>query len=295
MKEIQQLNDKKLVDYLNIYSNNVKIGLIFKHGVGDILMFLPYFDYLKSLYKNLVIHLLIIRDNEEQLYEKRDDLVRIDKDEKIYENYDYLFELNFRNPTVYEMFNDSSFTSYKPELCFEEEIGLDPKVIQNKDVKLQEHKTRYIGFTFNRIGNINTPIIYNVPYEIAKYMWLRTKQLGFIPIEIVFMHPDYINVETEQNRKYDFIDRTTRDLAVSFENMMSVLSTLRGFATIDCGYYHIAQNYFAYNNVCYLETVMPAFVVTKDDRICKLSFRNKDGFTDEKFVNWLLNCDGEKL
>ena len=60
MKDILHLNDKKLVDHLSKYEAGSKVGLIFKHGVGDILMFLPYFDYLKSLYKNLSIHLLII-------------------------------------------------------------------------------------------------------------------------------------------------------------------------------------------------------------------------------------------
>ena len=285
MKNIVQLNDKTLVEYLKTYKDNEKIGLIFKHGVGDILMFLPYFDFLKSLYKSLIIHLLIIRDYEEQLYEKRDDLVRIDKEEKMYEDYDHLFELKFREYTPYEAFIDKTFNKFKPELCFEEEVGLDPSLVEPTIVKLQNHKSKYIGFTFNRLGK-NFNEMYNVPYELAKYMWLRTKQLGFIPIEIMFIHSDYEVNKTSE--KYDFIDRSTRDLNATFENVISIFSTLRGYASIDNGLFHVAVNYLNHKNVLYFDLVAHLSYLTKFNDIQHFDFKHGEKFDDKKFVNWIL-------
>ena len=290
MKRILNLNDKKLVDYLNEYQPGSRIGLIFKHGVGDILMFLPYFDYLKSLYKDLTIHLLIIRDYEEQLYEKRDDLVRIDKDEKIYENYDYLFELKFREGTPQEVFLNKSFNFQKPELCCIEELGINPKNVGPSIVNIQNHKTKYIGFTFNRIGKYGAfNKLYNIPYELAKYMWLRTKQLGFIPIEIVFLHPDSINELDEVSKMYDFIDRTSRDLLPNFENVISIFSTLRGYATIDNGLFHIALNYFNHRNILYFDLIASLNFLTKFTDIQHFDFKHGEKFSDEKFTNWILS------
>ena len=290
MKNILQLNDRKLVDYLNEYQPGSRIGLIFKHGVGDILMFLPYFDYLKSLYKDLTIHLLIIRDYEEQLYEKRDDLVRIDKDEKIYENYDHLFELKFREGTPQEVFINHNYS--KPEFSFIEEIGLNPSLVNICPCKLQNHKSKYIGFMFNRLGK-NFTQASNVPYEFAKYLWFRTKQLGFIPIEIMFLNKDYI--ENESSKKYDFVDRSTRDLDATFENVISIFDTLKGICAIDCGFFHIAYNYFNHKNIMYFQLTAPLNYLTKFNDIPNFNFLRGEKFSDEKFINWMLSCDGRKI
>ena len=293
MKEVTQLNGRKIADCLQGLKSGTKVGLIFRHGVGDILMFLPYFDRLKALYGGLVIHLLIVRDYEGQLYEKRDDLVRFRPAdaEAVFGRYDCLFELKFREGTPQEVFGGLSRMT-KPDISFAEEIGLDPRQIGAQACRLQRHKSKYIGFMFNRLGKGFTEDS-NVPYALAKYLWLRTKHLGFIPIEIMFMNRDY--TVNESAKKYDFVDRTTRDLDATFENVISVFDTLRGICAIDCGFFHIAYSYFSHKNILYLQLTAPLGYLTKFDDIPNFNFLQGEKFSDRKFTDWLLNCDGGKI
>lgn len=288
----ENLLDKKLIDYLKTYQDNTKIGLIFKHGVGDIIMFLPYFDYIKSMYKNLIIDLFILRDREKFLFEKRNDLVRIHNDDslndEIYKKYDYIFELEFREGNPTEVFIEGKS---KPYFCWTEEIGLN-QVIENKIVNLQNHKSKYIGFTFNRVGKHFTNAS-NIPYNFAKYLWFKTKELGFIPIEILFLHPDY--EVGESSRMYDFIDRTTRDLFPNFENVLSILNTLNGYVTLDCGLFHISYNYFNHKNILFLQNTAPINYLTSFHDIPNFDFIHGEKFSENKFINWLKNCDGKKI
>lgn len=207
---IKDFKSKKVVEYL---TNDVKsILIIFIHGLGDTIMFLPIIDKLrkKYKYKNIKIDLLLA-NGQEAFFDS------IQDNKGVALNYDYLFYIDF------------------PWVC-------------NKKIKKGQYSAANefgisIGDELPKIPHVESPIVLlhfcstsatdinNCDYETAKTIWNEVKDLGKIPMECHFIHQWH----NWTNKKYDFIDNHVRDIKPEISTLVGLISNSYAFLGVPSG------------------------------------------------------------
>jgi hypothetical protein len=100
-------------------ANGGKVLLIFNHGIGDLLMFLPIYEELKRFFPNYLFKIGTpnYRENE-CLYP---DIIPLgDEYRSMIRHYTYIFRIGYPEPTI----QHRNKGIRKPYLCNMEEIGL---------------------------------------------------------------------------------------------------------------------------------------------------------------------------
>lgn len=202
--EINDSSEIKLVDYLK--DDGKYLLKLQQHGFGDVIMFYPMFKKLQKLFPKCTID-FCAKTGQEYF-----------NSITIEEKYDCVFNIRFP-----ESYNGKS----KVERCAIEEIGIP--FTPDIDYTFQpNHKIKkIIGVNFIVDSNPGR----NLHYDKAKLVWNKIKEMGYIPLEIIFYHP----MACYRSIKYDFIDFTTRDIDVNPETTLNMIASCEAFIGVNSG------------------------------------------------------------
>lgn len=236
------LEGKTVADYIKDGAKNILID--YPHGLGDLIMFYPHFKAFCEQHKDCRIDLkpadafrsLLPETDDEQSYE-----VSIQFPARFNERTTKL--QGYTKPECNVKFDLGG--EYNPELDYTEPLV--------KPVKGHEYSP-FVGVNF---FCTHFPAEGNCPENIARSIWDKLLENGFIPFELFI--PKMRRVE---NIKYPFIRTSMRDIGPGIDRMMNVMASVRGVAAVTTGTWH-------YGMAAYPETTLylqKAFKVTSYTR-----------------------------
>jgi hypothetical protein len=211
-----------------------EINLIFIHGVGDCIMFLPTAIALNKRFPNLKI---LTISGQEKLFRYFGIQSDVYKGEIINNQNVYSKVINFPMPRGGLTKNDT---------CCSLEIGIDnPTEIYPRD-NCKNIQIKIIGVGF---FNTSTPSNSNATEKDALLIWNSIKSFGFIPVEVHFIH----TFSNPLNVKYKFIDFTTREMKCDIDNLFNIIVTCRAFIGVGSGPALCSAMLLGLDNLLYLE------------------------------------------
>ncbi|NGX49315.1 MAG: hypothetical protein K940chlam5_00913 [Candidatus Anoxychlamydiales bacterium] len=252
---ITDYKDKKLVEYLE---PGQKVLIRFGHGLGDTILFMPIFEKLKKLYPKVKFDLYVESGQEEIFTSIKD---------KDAPGYDHVFHLDF------PMSEGSNKT--KPQLCCEREIGIPPIT---QVAKFPAYESPFVAVHFQGTA---LPGSVSCPEEIAKRVWLEILEAGKIPIECHFQHCWHNPV----NKKYDFIDSSTRSAKAEITSLIGLIQHSFAFIGIASGPFITALSTIP-ERTLYLEKAHPLNTYT-DLKIKKVSMSSYKSGSVKNFLEAL--------
>lgn len=213
---IKNYKEKRVVDYLK---PGLKALVKFdRHGLGDVIMFQPLYQRLKTLYPNVEWHLKANCD--QQYFEETPDA-----------SVDIIFDIQF--PETVSIFKGSNYALSKPEACAILELGIpwtkdlefswEPRS-WNADLKIKEN---CIGFVYQ----VQSDPSKGLNTGTGANFWRKIKEAGFTPIEVQFHNPN----ANKKNGRAAFVNYSCRDFEASVENLIAVLKQCRGFVGVNTG------------------------------------------------------------
>lgn len=259
MTIIAEFDTKKLISYLK---PGHRVLIDFRHGLGDVIMFMPLYMKLKELYPDTIFHLKLAKGRGD-FFDKTPDTI---------DTYDYVFMIAFFESC------DKPGKLSKPEYCCVHELGLPFNSSLDFTWKPHECKSPFIGVNFQCNSNSS----YNVPYRIAKQVWDTIVSVGLIPIEIYFKHPQF----NESNQPYDFVTCSTRHGKATVEAFMGALQQCRAFVGVNSGSLCAATAMYP-ERTLHLHTKHLYSYYYKGAKVKTLDASGFSPFKVQEFVNWL--------
>jgi len=221
---IEPLRDtKKLVNYLDEIEPK-SVGLVFYHGLGDLVMFLNPFEKIKELYPKTKFQLILqsglsFEDVCPDAYFLKDgDMENLNK-----LPYDIIAKIHFP-------MSEGQIEFSKGGLCCKEELGIEPT---GGHRAIPRGKNRLVGVHFNITC---LPDSCNPDEETAKRIWQDIIDAGFIPIETHFEHVFHNPVNT----KFDFVDCSVRHVQPRISTLLGLLNQCFAFIGVVSGNFHCA-------------------------------------------------------
>jgi len=210
---ITNYQHKKVADYLRIDEPS-KVCLIFHHGLGDVIMFIPVFYHLRKLFPKIQIDLALLPNVGQQELIQDVEAIYPDRIDFLEDEYDYSFVIS------YPMSEQHKGAWTKSEWCCLAELGIDPI---NYYPEIQSRESPLVACHFQATA---LPDPCNPSPEVANFIWNEIIDAGFIPIEAYFKHTYY----NPKNEKFSFIDCTCRSCQPNIDNLIGLLQ--RCFASI---------------------------------------------------------------
>ncbi len=204
MELITGYANMKVADYL-IKESPKKVCLIFYHGVGDVVMFLPSLAKLRSLFPETKIDIALQEGvGQEKLIP---DAILITSANEPIEGYEYTCQIHF------PMCEHMAGTYTKQGWCCVQELGIDPV---DDYPKLTEYPNRLVALHLQATA---LPGACNPSEEVAEKIWNEVKSAGFIPIESLFVHKYFNPV----NAQFACVDRGVRDIQAGIDKLIGLL------------------------------------------------------------------------
>ncbi len=225
----------KLVELLDA-CKPTSVNLVFYHGIGDCVMFVPTVKRLTLLYPAIRFNILTL-SGQERLFK----FFNVSAEGLNSGVTDGIVDGVLTKTIKFEM---SQPPMTKNERCCLEEIGIVN--VDEPTQKLPTNNNKLIGFSFQ---NTCLPNYANPPEEYCRQLWDTAKNAGFLPIEVHFLHL-YAN---PINKRYKFVDLSTREMACNIDNLLLAISACRKFVGVSSGPYFCAVHLLGYNNTCFLE------------------------------------------
>jgi ADP-heptose:LPS heptosyltransferase len=257
---IRSFENKKLVEYLK---DGMKVCIKFYHGLGDTVMFYPYFEYLQNEFPKVEMVLWTAIGQEEYFG-------KVSCDEK---DYDIVFELQF----PCSEFNEGTKKYTKPEYCCITELGIDYSKVKEYSMQLKQLKSPLIAVHFQGTCNIGRT---NPDYAFCKTIWDKIIENNYIPIELMFQH----QYHDSRNCKFDFVNSTVRDCKPSVNNLIGLLQRCSGFVGVNSGPFHLAMNIFP-EKILYIEKELPYDLYVHSRNVKSINCSKP--FDDAIFDDWI--------
>lgn len=239
----QSCFDNKIYDFLGSNPSIQKVCILFNHGLGDIINFIPVFDKLKSIFKNCSFKLGSLPEKGYKCL--HEDAVFITPPYGKYsEIYDAIFNINYLEPprdtgsiflssyNYSENFIDYEFIKNlsKPELCNQLEIGIPNFEWKYHTIFMNCKPIKRVGvhfFGYAWADDKNTDI--DTSYKI----WNEIIKSDYEPYEIQMIPPNKVGIIEHPK----FINREN-SLRYNFPNlrlMMQEISKCNYFIGVDSG------------------------------------------------------------
>ena len=174
-----------------------KILIVFWHGLGDTLMFLPLFDYVKAQFPALTFTLGLLPGVDQDMFLRRHWPVVAIPEAEFLNDYDAAMVVSF--PMI-----EGADTMTKAEYCCEIEFGLPAKYFGLPDLA-GPRRNRLVGLHLQGTclpGNTNPDDV------LARKIWHDLEEAGYIPIDLHFCHTFHNPV----NQSFPWATRSCRDL-----------------------------------------------------------------------------------
>ena len=246
-----------------------KVLIVFWHGLGDLVMFLPVYNALREAFSKVHFCLAVQKGLgfEEIVPWARlidaDDLRQLDK-----------FDCDLAAKIHFPVETDPALT--KGELCCKLELGINPIAGHGR---LPQCKSRLIGVHFQ---NTALPDVFNPSKDIAEKIWNEVLRSGFVPIELAFRHVFH----NPKNDKFDFIDCTVRRAVPKISTLLGLMGACAGVICAVSGPLHCAISIMP-ERTLFLEKRVPI------NRFTRLSIAsidvNDEKYKDGKVEEWLQN------
>lgn len=218
MRRITQYPIEKISD---LVKPGQKVLIEYECGLGDVIMFLPYYEEMKRLFPDVEFSLKT--KNQDCFFDYNRNM----------EYYDWVFRCD-------SFFNEETpgLQKYtKPECNCVLQLGIPYNKELEYTVKLPHESSPFVGMSF---CNSCFPERINCTYETAKMLWERVRTNGMVPIEL--FTPTYRQAwERPENKKFDFVDCTMRGMGPDLKRMLSLMATCRGHASVATGNFHYAM------------------------------------------------------
>jgi hypothetical protein len=253
MKIIRNCYNNKLCDVIEKDKTLKKICIMFNHGLGDFINFLPLFESIVKTYPNIEFSIGFSPNRNFKFLHKKGRI--IDAPYGKYENdFDLIIGLQYPEPPrtdvlkkYYEELGIKNVnTITKPELCNEMEIGLNNFEWKQYKFKVKKNSIKRVGVHFFGHALAKDK---NVDIDVAEKIWNEIKLCGFTPFEIQMIPIDYIT----QIENPDFIDNTIRYKFPNIRIMFEELTKCDFFFGIDSGPLYLAGSILGFNKVRGLE------------------------------------------
>ena len=203
------LSPIKMADVLKEHTGEqLKVLIVFWHGLGDTLMFLPLYDWIKARYVGHSFDLTVLPGLGQAEFLGNDCLQMPEAD--FLKDHDVAFVMSF------PMVEGISQSMTKAEYCCKMEVGVtipdfdfglplfDPQ--PNKLIGLHLHGTCLPGST-------------NPDDKVAKMMWDDLKQAGYVPIDLHFLHAFH----NPANAEFAWANRNCRDLPPNINTLQMLI------------------------------------------------------------------------
>jgi len=256
--------EKEKIDHN--FRPDLKAGLFFWHGLGDLIMFMPLWRYIKNYRPNTR---LILQKGIGQEVICPDALLVSSETELEKLGLDIIFHVHF----PLSEFDKEPMP--KVEKCCRDEFGISPVIpayypIQHKNTILSD-TSKYIGVCFQVTA---LPDSGNVGRDEAKIIWETIQELGYIPIETTIEHP-YHN---PKNTKYDFIDCTLRSAKIAgVAGLISALDRCFAFLGVSTGVFPLSLTRLPHYRIAHFEKHMPLAAITREKmKVFKIGNIKKD-------------------
>lgn len=249
--------DGRLTDYLHGQVRRVLI--VFRHGVGDLVMFLSPLQLMQRLYPQVHFDLALAEGLDQQAIYPAAILLDGNWKQRIGAmDYDIVFICHF------PMEDSRRLSTTKAELCCEKELGIKPT---NGHLGLTAKKLVGVHFQATSV-----PGLANANQEVAGRVWNDIVDAGFVPVETHFEHVFHNPVNT----RFDFADNHVRTWTPRLSTLMALLGACEAFVGVVSGNFHLALSILGSRRVLLLENELKASQLTKD-RIATASLKNYRG------------------
>jgi hypothetical protein len=257
--------DGRLTDYLQGHVGRVLI--VFRHGVGDLIMFLSPLETLQRLYPRIHFDLALAEGLDQEAICPQAILLDGNWRQHIAElDYDIVFVCHF----PMEDFRRPSTT--KAELCCEKELGIKPI---NGHRRLSAKKLVGVHFQATSV-----PGLANANRETAVRIWSDIIDAGYVPVETHFEHLFH----NPANTRFDFADNHVRTWTPRLTTLMALLGACEAFVGVVSGNFHLALSILGPQRVLLLENELKASQLTKE-KIATSNLKNYSG----EVRTWLLS------
>lgn len=212
---------------------NEKILFVFWHGLGDLLMFLPLYNYFKIKFKNWDFSLAVQPGvGQKEFYPDALELPESD----FVRDFHTAFVIAF--PMI-----EGRNNMTKSEYCCEQELGIErvylglhtPLPVRNRLVGVHFQGTCLPGST-------------NTDSEFSKKLCEDLKLLGYIPFDVHFEH----SFHNPQNNSFDWQKRSCRDLNPDIRYLQSIIQNCLAFIGVASGPFVLATGIMP-NRTIYLQ------------------------------------------
>lgn len=214
--------------------------IIFWHGVGDLVMFLPAFWALEKHYPQIRFRLGVAKgltylDLVPDALEMTGDEVNVDAEtEKL--GFDLVAKITFPMSE-----GQSEYT--KPEWCCIHELGINP-VSGHGVLPYRETRLCAVHFQITCL-----PDSCNPDPETAERVWNDVLEAGWVPLEVHFQHIFHNPV----NAKFHFIDATVRRCRPELRTLSGLIQHAGAFVGVVSGPFHVAMSVLPAKRVLLLE------------------------------------------
>lgn len=226
---------------VDIHRHSGEVLLIFWHGVGDLVMFLPIYDELRYQFPFVTFTIGLAKGltHEQALpLDMEYHLLTGDEVNETTENLPYDIAAKITFPM-----NEGQDVYTKTEFCCIHEIGIEP-ISGHGD--LHTGVNRLVGVHFNITC---LPDACNPDSETAEKIWNDILAAGYIPIETHFEHLFHNPV----NLKFDFVDATVRRARPQVSSLVGLIRSCAAFVGVVSGNFHVAMSTLPAKNVMLLE------------------------------------------
>jgi len=238
--------EKKLHDVI-LSTKAKRVLIFFWHGIGDLIMFMKPFEYLKSLHPEVHFDLGIVRGiGQEEIYK---DAIGFTADTDLEkQNYDLVAKIHFPMSEGQDKYT-------KGEYCCIHELGISPTCGHS----IQDCPTpnRIVSVHFNITC---LPKSCNPDRDTAQKIWNEILGMGCIPIETHFEHVFH----NPENKKFDFIDCTVRRVKPRISTLAGLLKNSAAFIGVVSGNFHTALSVLPPEKIMLLEKDFTAPMFTKE-------------------------------
>ena len=245
MKIYNPLHESIKLDAFVKQNNYKKVLVVFRHGLGDLLMFLEPFRVLRERNPNVLFSLVLSKGLGQE--EVCPDAICLGDSELPLLDYEMMSVIDFPMSESQEEFT-------KAEWCCIHELGIDPicgniapnMIITNRLVSLHFNITCLPGSC-------------NPDESTAHSIWQEVVQSGFIPIESHFEHVFHNPV----NKKFDFVYATVRGAKPCISSLAGLIKNSGAFIGVVSGNFHMALAVLPPERIMLLEKEFTAPMFTK--------------------------------
>ena len=256
-------------DYINRGAKSVLID--YPHGLGDVLMFFPFYQHLEVLNHGVTIDLKMT-DALQPLHPLEH---KGPYDVEIY----FPARFNERDPALAGM--------TKPECNVKYDLGIPYESNREYEIPLVfptecRKESPFVGVNYCCSCY---PLEGNCPERTARMVWDSVVEAGFVPIEVFFAKNG-----RKENYRYPFVTNTMRNFG-GIMRMMSVLASLRGVASVSTGTFHYGMAAYP-ETTLYLQNGFKASSYTRK-KVLTLDVNNPDPKVLREWTDRLRSTENE--